>query len=350
MRTIFAAAASFLIIACGPPKSGNGNGDDGDDDGSGAVDADTTLDGDFTPVDGMTCGAQQANIGVMNLGDPPDLLVVLDRSGSMTAIPFQIPPVFVSKWDSMKTALKTTVMAKQAQIKFGLMEFPSDDNCAATATPNVGVALNTYPGFNSYFTSRSPNGNTPAHLALGGALAYYNTIPVNPAGRYVLFATDGLPNCLNGDPNTASGAATVAAVTALKTAGIKTYVLGFGEFGGGDILNDAAIAGGVPQAGATKYYQVNNQAQLDAALQAISGGIIVPSCSFALQSIPPDPNNVTVTLNGTPVPRSPSHMNGWDYSPNAMTITFFGSYCTQISMGAMTNVSFVYGCPGPVIN
>lgn len=184
----------------------------------------------------------------------------------------------------------------------------------------------------------------------GGALAYYNTIPVNPAGRYVLFATDGLPNCLNGDPNTESGAATVAAVTALKNAGIKTYVLGFGEFGGGDILNDAAIAGGVPQAGATKYYQVNNQAQLDAALQAISGGIIVPSCSFALQSIPPDPNNVTVTLNGTPVPRSPSHANGWDYSPNAMTITFFGSYCTQISMGAMTNVSFVYGCPGPVIN
>jgi hypothetical protein len=50
------------------------------------------------------------------------------------------------------------------------------------------------------------------------------------------------------------------------------------------------------------------------------------------------------------VPRSPSHGDGWDYSPNAMTITFFGSYCTSITMGAMTNVSFVYGCPGPVIN
>lgn len=349
MRTFLASLAAFLI-ACGPPAKGGNGGDDGDDGGSGAVDADTTVDGDFTAIDSGTCGAQQANIGVMNLGDPPDMLVVLDRSGSMQSPPATFPPVFTPKWDSMKTALKTTVMQRQSQIKFGLLEFPSDDNCAATATPNVGIALNAYNGFNGYFNTRTANGNTPAHLALGGALAYYNTIPVNPAGRYVLFATDGLPNCLNGDPNMESGAATVAAVTALKNAGIKTYVLGFGQFGGGTILNDAAIAGGVPQAGATKYYEVNNQAQLDAALMAIAGGIIIPSCSFALQSVPPDPNNVTVTINGTPVPRSPSHANGWDYSPNAMTITFFGSYCTQIMNGASSAVSFVYGCPGPVIN
>src|SRR5689334_21958800 len=125
MRTIFASLAAFLI-ACGPPPKGNGNGgDDGDDDGSGAVDADTTIDGDFTPVDGMTCGAQQANIGVMNLGDPPDMLVVLDRSGSMTeptGIAFPPP----TKWTDMRNALKTTVMAKQSQIKFGLLEFPND--------------------------------------------------------------------------------------------------------------------------------------------------------------------------------------------------------------------------------
>jgi hypothetical protein len=347
MRTIFASLAAFLI-ACGPPpKGGNGNGDD-DDDGSGAVDADTTIDGDFTAVDGMTCGAQQANIGVMNLGDPPDMLVVLDRSGSMnepTGLAFPPP----TKWGDMRNALKTTVMAKQSQIKFGLLEFPSDDNCAATAAPNVGIALNTYPGFNTYFTSRSANGNTPAHLGLAGALAYYNTIPVNPAGRYVLFATDGLPNCLNGDPNMSAATETVAAVTTLKNAGIKTYVLGIGSFGGGDILNDAAVAGGVPKPGAQKYYSASNQQEINQALQAIAGGIIVPSCSFALQSTPPDPNNVTVTINGVPVPRSPSHGNGWDYSPNSMTITFFGSYCDQVMMGASSNVSFVYGCPGPVI-
>jgi hypothetical protein len=170
------------------------------------------------------------------------------------------------------------------------------------------------------------------------------------AGRYVLFATDGLPNCGGGNPDTASDTETVAAVTALFNAGIKTYVLGFGQFGGSPTLNNAAIAGGVPKPGNTKYYEANNAAELDMALQQIAGGLIVPSCSFQLASLPPDPDNVTVTLNGMVVPRSPSHTNGWDYHPDPMTFTFFGSYCTQIMQGAMTNVSFVYGCPGPVIN
>ena len=338
-------ALVLLVAACGSNNSG------GAPDAEVVIDADTTPDADPTPFDSGTCGEQTANIGVVNLGDPPDVLVVLDRSGSMSEPPPVFPPIFDTKWNIMKNALISIATQKDQNIKFGLLEFPSDNNCAASATPNVNVALNTLGGFNSYFAAHTTaNGNTPAHLGLAGALAYYNTIPVNPAGRYVLFATDGLPNCLNGDPNTGSGPQTLAAVTSLRNAGIKTFVLGFGDFGGAQLLNDAAVAGGVPQAGATKYYNVNNQAQLDAALAAIAGGIIVPSCSFALQSVPPDPNNVTVTLNGMPVPRSPSHANGWDYHPNAQTITFFGTYCTQITMGAMTNVSFVYGCPGPIIN
>jgi hypothetical protein len=33
-----------------------------------------------------------------------------------------------------------------------------------------------------------------------------------------------------------------------------------------------------------------------------------------------------------------------------MTITFFGSYCEQIESGTVTEVSFVPGCPGPVVD
>ncbi len=346
MRTI--SAVAMFLVACGPPQSPGSGGDDE----PGSIDAPNgTIDADETPVDAASCGAQMQNIGVVNLGDPPDLLVVLDRSGSMTSPPATFPPVFTSKWQTMRTSLTNVVTSKQQQIKFGLLEFPSDDNCAATATPKVNIGLGAAPGFNSYFASRSPNGNTPAHVGLASALTYYNSItPVNPAGRYVLFATDGLPNCSGGNPDTASDAETVAAVTALFNAGIKTYVLGFGMFGGGGILNQAAVAGGVPKAGATKYYEATSAAELDMALQAIAGGIIVPTCSFQLQSAPPDPNNVTVTINGVAVPRSPSHGNGWDYHPNPMTITFFGTYCTQIMGGASSAVNFIYGCPGPIIN
>jgi len=346
MRPTTCAIALVAAAACGPSYKQPAGGDDDDSDAS-TKDAETYFD---SAID-SSCGAQMQNIGVVNLGDPPDLLVVLDRSGSMTAPPPVFPPVFDSKWSIMRNALTQITTQKDQQIKFGMLEFPSDENCASDATPEVGIALGTHTGFASYFAGRSPGGNTPAHVGLSSALTYYQSLTPNTAGRYVIFATDGLPNCQGGDPDAASDAATVAAVTALKTAGIPTYVLGFGTLGlNTGVLNDAATAGGKPKPGLTKFYEANNANDLAMALQAIAGGIIVPSCSYQLQSVPPDPNNVTITINGMPVPRSPSHTNGWDYHPNSMTITFFGSYCSQIQSGAITNVSFVYGCPGPVIN
>ena len=335
----------MTAAACGPKVT---NGSTGDDDTT--VDAKVSAPGDVGPADpDASCGAQTANIGVVNLGDPPDLLVVLDRSGSMTDIPAVFPPVFNTKWNIMQDALKSITAAKDTAIKFGLMDFSSDGNCGASATPNVGIALGTHTAVNSYYATRTPTGNTPSHLALGAALTYFNSIPVNPAGRYVLFATDGLPNCKGGDPNTTAYPETVAAVAALKAAGIPTYVLGLDSFANQTVLNDAAVAGGEAQSGTTKYYNAADPTSLAAALQAIAGGIIVPSCTFALTSAPPDPDNVTVTINGTAIPRSPSHADGWDYYPDAMTITFFGNTCSTIQMGASTNVSFAYGCPGPVI-
>jgi hypothetical protein len=338
------ALSCLFVIACGPTSGHHGDGDDDQH-----VDAPPSNPYHDAAVDSQ-CGEQTQNIGVVNLGDPPDLLVVLDRSGSMSDAPSTFPPVFDSKWNIMKGALKDISMQKDQSIKFGLLEFPSDQSCAADATAEVGIALGTHPQIGSYFANRSPGGNTPAHIALASALTYFGSIPVNTAGRYVLFATDGLPNCLGGDPDAASDTQTVAAVTALKNAGIPTYVLGFGTFGlNTGVLNDAAIAGGKAKSGSTKFYEANNAQDLANALQAIAGGIIVPSCSFQLQSTPPDPNNVTVTINGQAVPKDSSHASGWDYYPNSMTITFFGSACQQVQMGASNAVSFVYGCPGPVL-
>ncbi|MEO8550632.1 MAG: vWA domain-containing protein, partial [Kofleriaceae bacterium] len=264
-------AIAILAAACGPTgPHGTGNGDDdGNSGGDGGGSSHIYMD---APIDEQ-CGAQQENIGVVSLGDPPDLLVVLDRSGSMTAPPTTFPPVFTPKWTLMRDALVAVTTSQDQNIKFGLLEFPSDDNCSADAVAEVGIGLGSHTAFTSYFAGRSPNGNTPAHIGLGDALAYYNTIPVNPAGRYVLFATDGVPNCSGGDPNTASDAETVAAVTGLFNANIKTFVLGFGTFGlNTGVLNDAAVAGGEAKPGVTKFYEANNAADLQMALQAIAGG------------------------------------------------------------------------------
>ncbi len=347
--------ASWIVIAglsaCGP-KAGQGTVDSGPGSNTGGSDAMTSTFED-APGPDASCGQQSQAIGIVNLGNPPDLLIVLDRSGSMNDPPITFPPVFDSKWDIMHTALDAISVAKDQSIRFGLLHFPSDDNCAADANAEVPIQLGASGAIATYFAGNSPDGNTPAYLALASALTYFNSIPVNPAGRYVLFATDGLPNCggVPPDPNTTSYPETVAAVTALFNAGIKTYVIGFGTFGlNTGVLDDAATAGGEALPTEPKFYQANNAADLTNALQTISGGIIVPSCTYQLQSAPPDPTQVTVTLNGTAVPRDASHAGGWDYYPDAMTITFFGNYCTEIMSGAISNVSFAYGCPGPIIN
>lgn len=353
MRTLAPLVAVLGLAACGPTPTNPGDDDVTDPDAATSDPDAATGDPDapFNDVD-ASCGAQSQDIAVENLGDPPDLLIVLDRSGSMSGPIPSFPPTFTPKWTIMRDAVNAVVTQRQNNIRFGLSEFPTDDDCAVAgaAAVRVPIDLGQAPEVAQYFMVRSPNGNTPAAAGLQAALAHYNSIPVNPAGRYVLFATDGEPNC-DVDAATA-GAATVAAVNALRSAGIRTYVLGFGgAFATGTVLNDAALAGGVPRAGGPPhYYAANNAAELDAALQAISGGIIVPSCSYALATRPPDPEDVTVTLNGQTVPRSTMHTNGWDYHPDAMTITFFGTYCDQITSGAIGNVAFSYGCPGPVVD
>ncbi len=339
------------VAACGPSPQGGDDDGTGDGGGSGSgIDAS----GDLTDADDTdsSCGAQNTPIMVENLGDPPDLLIVLDRSGSMSSPIPTFPPNFTPKWNIMRDALNALAADLEDNIRFGLAEFPTNDDCAVSnpGAVRVPIDINQAPEIMSYFTSRSPNGNTPAHLGLQAARSHYQGITANPAGRYVLFATDGEPNCST-DAATAA-TQTVAAVTALANAGIKTYVIGFGGgFVDDSVLNNSAIAGQVPRPGGPPhYYAANSPQQLATVLDQIAGGIIVPSCSYALASLPPNPNDVTVTLDGQIVPRSTQHTNGWDYHPDAMTITFFGTYCQQITSGAIANVSFVYGCPGPVID
>ncbi len=341
---------ALCVAACGPSQGG---GDDtgGDDDDDAPPDAARSI--DAPPgggADAANCGAQTEPIEVVNLGDPPDLLIVLDRSGSMSSPIPAIPIDFTPKWTIMRDALNALATSHQANIRFGLLEFPTDDDCAVDggSAVRVPIDLGQAPEIAAYFQGRAAGGNTPAQIGLGRALTHYASIPVNDAGRYVLFATDGEPNCTTGD----AASETVAAVTALASAGVKTFVLGFGGgFTDDDVLDDAALAGQVPRAGGPPhYYAANSAAALAAVLDTISGGIIVPSCSYALATPPPDPDAVTVTLGGVVVPRSTAHTNGWDYHPDAMTITFFGSYCDQIQAGAVTEVSFVYGCPGPVVD
>src|SRR5688572_9416499 len=83
MRSTASTLLALLLAtnACGPAAKDGAAADD--DDSSGDDDDDD--DDRAYPIDAGICGAQSEEIGLVNLGDPPDLLIVLDRSGSMSS-------------------------------------------------------------------------------------------------------------------------------------------------------------------------------------------------------------------------------------------------------------------------
>jgi hypothetical protein len=171
-----------------------------------------------------------------------------------------------------------------------------------------------------------------------------------PNPRYMVLATDGLPNC-NGADNMGDDQATIQAVTDLAAAGIPVFVIGVGtqdllggSAGGDATLSAMAKAGGKPRAGNPSYYPVTTSADFSAALATIGGQIV--SCTLQIKT-PPDPTNIAVEADGKRVP--PSATNGWQYGPGMKTIQLTGTWCTDYQNGTIKNVQTIFGCPGIVI-
>jgi hypothetical protein len=86
--------------------------------------------------------------------------------------------------------------------------------------------------------------------------------------------------------------------------------------------------------------------ELEMALGTIAD--LVLGCDFVLTDPPADLQELFAFFNNQiAVPRDPTHMNGWDYDPVTMTLTFYGGFCDQLSSGQVTDVDIVYGCAGP---
>ena len=319
-------------------------------------DAQFVFDDTGPPVD-MGCNSMTP---VMNeiIGDPPDMLIILDISGSMCEPVNGIGGM--TKMAIMKTALETLVSTFDARINFGLMKFPGDRNCGTGVIANpimdhnasaITTTLEAIPS-GMFPCSLQAGGNTPTFLAMAAAQSYFASIPVNPVGRYALLATDGLPNCgaMQSDGSTApTDDQTVAAVQALHTAGVQTFVLGFGSgfagAGGAATLNRMAVAGGTGTP-----YNARSATELTTALNAIAAGIVPASCTIQLEGTARNPLLFQVRFDGGPlIPRDQSHSSGWDYDTGTNTITFYGSECSTVESGTIVSIDVDYGCPGPLI-
>jgi len=303
-----------------------------------------------TCVPGGECGKFEVKAQTIQ----PNLLIVLDRSCSMT----QGVGGGKSRWQVAVGALINLMTIHKGKFRFGFTGFPDLDMYACTQTtlpfPPAADQENAIGGllFNSLNFAdpvfpKGPICTTNIDTAIKQAKdepKIYD--PDRP--NYVMLVTDGKQsetcNAAGGD------AGTEQMIKDMYTAGIKTFVIGFAGGQGLDIdaLNSFAKAGGTPVNNPSlQYYDAADGAALDQALASIA--VLTLSCSYELDKVPEDPSKLSVFLNNDPakIPQDATHADGWDYDKTTNTVTFYGATCEKVKNGLVMDVDVVYGCDVP---
>ena len=325
-RRLAPLSSLVLAAACGGSGGDITGGDpaEGSDGGAGG---------------GVSDECQQVEPIEMPTGDPADLLLVVDKSGSMDD-PLETGQ---DKWPVMREALTTVVQQYENGIRFGLMLYPEGDSCAAGSV-HAQLAMQNAGPITGELGSTYPEGGTPTHTTLAAARSYYAGV-TSPGARYVLLATDGEPNC--GDPvddEAPTVTESIDAIEALRGDSIDTFVLGFG----GSINNHPDILQAMAQAGGTgDYFAANSPDELATALDTIAGEVGLPSCSFRLDR-DPGSSDLIVYQDDQLVGQDPSHQDGWDYDAGNNTLTFYGPACDAILGGQTDSVRIQFGGCGEV--
>lgn len=297
-------------------------------------------------VPGGGCGGLEATIEAV----PPNLLVVLDRSCSMTST----VSGGMNKWQIAVAALNGMTTTYEGQIRFGLTLFPDTVTpaCEQDAIP-FPVGPGNEAGMQALLTAALagndplyPDGPCVTNIDTGMLQASTDVGLADPdRASYVLLLTDGKQS--SGCSAAGGDAGTTTIIGDLYAAGVPTFVLGFGVGVDPTQLDVFAAAGGVPNpAGPNAFYDASDQASLDAALDAIASATL--SCTFALDSVPPDPAEIFVFFDDVQkIPNDPTGVEGFSYDPVTNSVTFHGAACEALKSGAVGDVDVVFGCDEP---
>jgi hypothetical protein len=293
---------------------------------------------------------------------PADVLLLLDRSGSM-----EMAFGSGTRYQAVSAALGEVVSAHAQHVRFGYQEFPSRQGCAGPSLlsccvlpPTVGVGTDQIALVLAAIAGAGPpDGNSPTAAALRAARAYYEQHSDGIENRYVLLATDGAPDCtLDGtlsDGGVLPGGAcadAVAEVVALVSAGVRVIVLGVGAdsgvdpTGATDCLDALAHAGGAAVSpGSPGFYSATDVGELNVAVEQIFGGVARASCGLRFPTDLEDTSAVALYLDGQQIPRT--SLNGWrldvTQSPPVARVT--GIYCDAIQTFQIDTIEVRFGCP-----
>jgi hypothetical protein len=312
--------------------------------------ADVTADaGNDDPMPDATCGGQQLDLAYV----PPNMGIMLDRSCSMKHL---LTGSQTTKWQAAVAALDHVLASYATDVQWGLTMFPDTIGDACTQDESqLPIAAGQAPAISTLLDAsldqadpNFPKGPCVTNIDDGVARAALDPA-LNDVGRasFLMLVTDGAQSSTcdvgGGDAGTEAAIHELFAVRH-----IPTYVIGFGSEVDAAELTKLANKGGVPSPGATKYYSADTAADLDTVFQQIANQVI--SCTYKVDQTPPDLDQTYVIYSGTElVPRDPSHGAGWDYDPDAMTLTMYGSFCDRLRDHSVTDINVTFGCPSPPI-
>jgi hypothetical protein len=285
-------------------------------------------DGGLAKVDARDC--IDTTVGFERL--TPTVIVLVDRSGSMTAD-------FgggLSRWESLRRTLidpATGVLPQiQDKARLGLTMYTSFDGNKGGVCPilvEVPPAMHNLDEITRVYSATEivhQEDDTPTSESVRAVTAKLLAVK-DPGPKAIVLATDGEPDtCENADAHDdATNALSVAAVRDAFAAGVTTEVISVGSEVGQPHLQDLANAG-VGGVGGTPYRALDATGLVDAFEQIVRG---VVSCEFQLDgSVEPgrEPSG-SVVLDGAALTYGSD--DGWDL-PAPDRVRLKGAACTDV--------------------
>ncbi len=320
---------------------------------------------------------------------PPNVILILDKSGSMVnpelfwdddnddadddGFVDQNPMIMatpkVSHWRSLHDVVTLILTNFNDKINMGATLFPSVDAqpvlgpaaCLVITTPEIPVAPmngnNVLAGIPPAW-AEDLAGGTPAEK--GVTTSYDHLKGLGGSNNPIaILVTDGAANCSTSAPDDMALldydenlVPTVAA--AFNTDNIPTYVVGIDISSEPDpqgtitfdVLNDLAVAGGVPREGTEKFYNATNKQELQEALDNILDTVLDCTLEFP-DGFPPD---TEPTIDNYPQPLNHSAdcsmEDGWklNESGDFPMIDLCGALCIYFQQWGELQLKFV--CSG----
>jgi hypothetical protein len=296
------------------------------------------------------CGSVQSKLEKK----PADLLIVLDRSTSMTRAMDSSNDCATNsttcsqRWATITSSLTKVLSSSTNGLNWGLKFFSTPasgtggrggtttTSCYVSAGVEVAVGPETATTIGNAIRTAGTSTSTPTRAAIEAAVTYLKGVS-DSNSKYILLATDGEPNCSAGTTSTSGSdlPATVLAIQEAVKAGYKVFVIGVGP--------EAANLTSLAQAGGTeKFYSALSPDELSSALSSIVT-TVVATCTYELPSVPATPDAVGVFIDKSVIPKDDAE--GWGYEAGSnSTITIRGSYCDDLKSGKKTQVEIFLPC------